>query len=181
MAQSKAPKNMNNEKVNQGPSGARKGGVTEGHGQSSDGGGKDDLVPMTPMQFDPYKTKGSDFPVADVDDATGQSGAHGTAEGTDMLASQSENQCGPRHLEDGGPGPKGSGSPTSWESGGRSGKIASAFPVRVNKGEANQEGGEISIPESVNLATGMIEAKGYSQTRVKEVPEGKASIPSGRS
>jgi hypothetical protein len=168
------------EDVNQGPHGARGGGVTEGHGQSSDGGGKDQMVPMTPMQFDPYKTKGSDFPVTDVDEGTGQGGAHGTAEGTDMLASQSENQCGPRHLEDGGPGPKGSGTPTSWESGGRSGKIASAFPVRVSKGEANQEGGETSIPESVNLATGMIEAKGYKATKVGEVHEGKVSIPSGR-
>jgi|HubBroStandDraft_1064217.scaffolds.fasta_scaffold46725_2 hypothetical protein len=179
MAQSKAPKSMNNEKVNQGPSGARKGGVTEGHGQSSDGGGKDDLVPQSPMQHDPYKAKPGDFPVTEVEEFTGQGGPHGKAEGANELASYSVNQCGPRHIEDSGPG-SGSGTPTSWESGGRAAGVKSAFPIKVNKGESNQEGGEISIAESINLSTGHIEAKGYSQTRVKEVPEGKAHIPSGR-
>jgi hypothetical protein len=168
------------EDVNQGPHGGNSGGVTEGHGQSSDGGGKDDLVPLTPMQHDPYKAKGTDWPVADVDEATGQGGAHGTAEGANMLASYSENQCGPRHIEDGGPGSSGAGTPSDWNSGGRAARVASNFPIKTNKGEANQVGGEISIPESINLATGMIEAKGYKQTRVKEVPEALVSIPSGR-
>lgn len=180
MAQSKPGSYKLEEKVNQGPSGARKGGVTEGHGQSSDGGGHDDLVPLTPMQHDPYRAKASDFPVGAVDAATGQGGAHGKAEGMDMLASQSENQCGPRHLEDSGPGPKGSGTPTGWESGGRSAKIASAFPIRTSGGEAMAEGGEIAIAEFVDLKTGMIGAKGYGSTRVKEVQEKKVSIPAGR-
>lgn len=181
MAQSKPSNTKLVEDVNQGPHGARKGGVTEGHGQSSDGGGKDELVPLTPMQHDPYKAKGSDFPVTSVAAATGQSGAHGKAEGMDMLASQSVNQCGPRHIEDSGPGAKGSGTPTSWESGGRAAGVKSAFPIRTNDGEATQEGGEVAISESVNLHTGMVEAKGYGSTRVKETPEKKVSIPSGRS
>ena len=136
--------------------------------------GKDELVPLTPMQHDPYKVKGSDFPVSGVDAATGQSGAQGKAEGQDMLAAQSENQCGPRFLEDGGPGPKGSGTPTGWESGGRSAKIAAAFPVKTASGEA---GTSVSMAESVDLKTGMISAKGYSATRVGETPEQKVSIP----
>ncbi len=180
MAQSKPGSYKPVEDVNQGPHGAKKGGVVEGHGQSSNGGNKDDLVPLTPMQHDPYKAKPSDWPVKDVDDWTGQSGPHGKAEGQDTLASLSMNQCGPRHVEDSGPGPKGSGTPTSWESGGRAATVAANFPIATNKGEANMEGGEIAIAEEVNLKTGYIEAKGYGATRVKEVPEKKVKIPSGR-
>lgn len=168
------------EKTNQGPSGAPGGKIGAGHGQNSDGGSKDDLVPLTPMQHDPYRAKPSDFPVKEVAEATGQSGAHGTAEGQDMLASLSENQCSPRHIEDGGPGSSGAGTPTSWESGGRAARIASNFPITRNTGEANQQGGETSIAERVNLSTGMVEAEGYKATRVKETPEKKVHIPSGR-
>jgi hypothetical protein len=169
------------EKTNQGPSGSPRGKVGPGHGQDSDNGSeKDNLVPLQPMQHDPYRAKPEDFPVKDVDDATGQSGAHGTAEGQDTLASLSENQCGPRHIEDGGPGSSGAGTPTSWESGGRAARVASNFPVTRNTGEANQQGGEISIAESVNLKTGLIEAAGYKPTRMKETEEKRVSIPAGR-
>jgi hypothetical protein len=179
MAQSKPGGSKLEEKVNQGPSGAPNKKVGAGHGQNSDGGGKDDLVPLTPMQHDPYKAKPENWPVKDVDSGDGQSGSHGTAVGANALASLSENQCGPRHIEDSGPGPKGSGTPTGWESGGRSAKIASNFPIQTNKGEANQEGGETSISEFVDLKTGYIGA-GTSRTRVQEVPEKSVSIPSKR-
>lgn len=140
---------------------------------------KDQLVPQSPMQHDPYKVRGTDFSVTNVMAATGQSGSHGTAEGKDQLATNSSNQDGPRFIEDGGPGPKGSGTPTSWESGGRSGKIASAFPVKRNDGESGSGGvSSTAAFESVDLATGKISAKGYSATRVGEVPENKVSIPS---
>ena len=142
---------------------------------------KNELEPQTPHQVDTYHVKGSDFPVSNVAAATGQSGAHGTAEGANALAAQSENQCGPRHIEDGGPGSKGSGTPTTWESGGRSAKVSSAFPIKKNSGESESGGtSSVGASESVNLSTGLVEAKGYSSTRVKETPEKKVSIPSGR-
>jgi hypothetical protein len=167
------------EKVNQGPSGAPGRKIGPAHGQGSDGAGEhDQLVSQTPMQHDPYKARGEDFPVKEVDDATGQGGPHGTAEGANMLASYSVNQCGPRHVEDSGPGKHGSGTPTDWESGGRAAVVARNFPIKQNKGESNEEGGETSVAEYVNLQTGAIEAKGYSETRVKEVPEAKVKIPS---
>lgn len=139
--------------------------------------GKDDLVPLTPMQHDPYKAKASDFPVKTVEAGTGQSGAHGKAEGQDQLATQSEYQMSPRCLEDGGAGSSGAGTPTSWESGGRAAKIAANFPISTN---SEVRGTAVSIAERVNFKTGMVEADGYSATRVKETPEKKVSIPSGR-
>lgn len=135
---------------------------------------KDELVSMNEMQKDPYRVKGSDFSVSNVSAATGQSGTHGTAEGIDKLAAQSENQCGPRHIEDGGRG-SGSGTPTAWESGGRSGKVSSAFPVKRNDAESAPS---VASFESVDLKTGKIMAKGGSSTRVGEVAENKVSIPS---
>lgn len=138
---------------------------------------KNDLVSQTPMQHDPYRAKPSDFPVSGSDKLDGQgSGAHGFSSGKDELAKQSPNQIGPRHVEDGGPGPKGSGTPTSWQSGGRSGTVASNFPVGKNSGESNSGASSLSISESINLQTGKIQ--GPSQTRVGEVPESKVHIPS---
>jgi hypothetical protein len=129
------------------------------------------------MQHDPYRANPADWPVKDVDAADGQSGPTGTAEGKNLLVTLSETQGGPRFVEDGGAGSSGAGTPTGWHDGGRSAKIAAAFPIRTNDGEANQEGGEIPIAESVNLMTGYIEAK-TKRTRVQEVPEEKLSIPS---
>lgn len=159
------------EDVNQGLNGAPKGKVGAGHGQNSDSSGEHDkLIPETLEQKDPYRAKGSDFPVKNVMARHGQSGSHGTAEGMDALAHQSETQCGVRHNEDGGAGEHGSGTPSEWGKGGKQ------FTVEVNKGESEEEGKETSIPESVNLMTGYLE--GGSRTRVQEVPQYNVKIPS---
>lgn len=137
--------------------------------------GKDELVPLTAGQKDPYSAKASDFSVNKVTPGTGQdTGEHGMAEGQDMLAAQGEQQCGPRYIESSGPGPHGSGTPTTWESGGRSGKIASNFPMSKNEDRSTA----VDISEGVDFKTGKIVVKGYSETRVDEVGESKVKIPS---
>lgn len=185
----KVPSNRNasgyspEEDINQGPSGAPKRKVSGGHGQNSDGPGHDDLMPLSPMQFDPYKTRGEDFPVKEVSEDHGQdeSGAatweSRNGGGKNMLAAQAENQCSPRHVEDDGPG-AGSGTPVP---GNRGTKVAAAFPIDINKGESNEEGGEISIPESVNLQTGYLEVSGVSPTPVDETPARGLTIGSSTS
>lgn len=136
----------------------------------------DSLVPQGEMQKDPYRAKGSDFPVKSVSAFTGQSGSHGTAEGKDQLVADSENQCGPRHVEDDGPGSSGAGTPTGWQSGSRSGRVASNFSV--SKNGAGEGGTGMDAGVSVDLATGKITASGYKSTKVGEVGDRHAHIPS---
>jgi|SRR5581483_3683504 len=178
MAMSKANGYKPNEKVNQGPSGARKGKVSAGHGQNSDEkGAKDQLVSIGSKQGNPYDAKGSDFSVKRVAPKHGQgAGEAGSKSGDNELARLAENQEGVRHVEDGGRGPHGSGTPSGWVDGNRSKHVAAAFPIEVNRGESNSEGGEIGIPESVSLHTGHIEG-GSKQTKVKEVPQYNVRIP----
>lgn len=160
------------ENVNAAPSGGKKGKITPGHGQTADEmGTKNTLVPMSLEAKDPYRAKGSDFPVKNANAATGQSGTHGMAEGMNDLVDYSQNQCGPRHAEDDGPGSYGSGTPVPGDRGSR---VAASFPITQNPGESDSDTGEISIAEMVDLQTGYIAAG--SQSRVKEVPEGKLSI-----
>lgn len=160
------------EKVNAGPSGGKKGKVAAFHGQNSDGSGeKDDLVPQTSEQKDPYHAKPSEFPVKAVNARTGQSGAYGLSSGYNELATYGANQEGPRYAEDDGPGEYGSGTPVP---GNRGARVASGFIIEVNKGESNSDTGEIGIMESVNLQTGHIE--GGSGGVVQYVPEEKVSV-----
>lgn len=161
------------ERVNDGPRGGSKGKVTPGHGQTSDDMGvKNALVPQTLEMRDPYRAKGSDFPVKAVNAATGQSGARGTAEGYNDLVDYTENQCGTRHAEDNGPGEYGSGTPVSAD---RSARVAANFPIRQNDGEGSSDTGELGIDVMVDLETGYV-GGGKPQTRVKEVPGPYISI-----
>ena len=137
---------------------------------------KDSLVSQGHDQVDNYMVKPSDFPVKPVTAFTGQSGGHGMAEGKDQLVADSENQCGPRHVEDEGPGSHGAGTPSGWSSGGRSGKVASNFPV--SKGGAGEGGTSVNSPYSVNLMTGEFECSGYSKTKVGEIGQHDVHIPS---
>jgi len=165
------------EDVNQGPHGGRKGKVTPFHGQSSDEmGEKDRLMSWTENQKDPYRAKPEDFK-----DGHAVEARHGQSSGAEeldsdtpqknQLAMQSENQCGPRHVEDDGYGESGSGTPVPGD---RNARVAANFKIEQNDGESEGDTGEIGIPTYVNLQTGHIE--GGKQTRVKEVPEASVTI-----
>ena len=165
------------ENINGGMGGGRKGKVTPFHGQTSDGSGeKNDLVPQTTGQKDPYQARAAEFPVKRVPAKNGQSssGEAGFSSGKNELARYTSGQEGPRTIEDDGVGEYGSGTPVP---GNRAAGVASAFPISVNDGESNSDTGQISIAESVNLQTGYLECSG-SRTPVDEVPEDKTSISS---
>ena len=130
---------------------------------------QDKLVPLTIGEGDPYRVKGSDFP------NKGGSGM-GSKVGHDDLLSESELQCGPRHNEDGGMGDGGYGTPTQWNSGGRSPKVSAGFPVGKNKGEGDESPSKVSIPEGVDLISGKLTCSGYSETPVDETPQANVSI-----
>lgn len=91
--------------------------------------------------------------------------------GKDQLCGTAYEQDCPRSLQDDGPGSSGAGTPSVW------GKTGS-FTVGKNSGES--ESGLTAVKEgsSVNMTTGLVETSGYSQTRVKEIGDPKASIPS---
>src|SRR6266436_7388023 len=108
-----------------------------------------ELVGQGESQKDPYRAKGSDFPVKAVMAGTGQSGAHGTAEGKDMLVSQGHNLEGPRNLESASPN-----GPSEWGKGGK------AFSV----GQASEGSISVDNPLSIDLATGKQMCKGYKAT-----------------
>jgi hypothetical protein len=137
------------EKVNQGPSGGKKGKVAEGGGQNSyDASEHNKLVGQMDFQKDPYRAKGSDFPVSHVDAFTGQSGMHGFSEGHNQLVSQSTNQMGARHGEDSGPM-----TPVPSD---RSRVVAAGHSIGISKGEGNSDTGEIGISQMLDLQTGYI-------------------------
>lgn len=126
---------------------------------------KDEMVKQTGSQVDNYDVKPTQFPVKS------KTGAHGSSSGKDQMVVQSGNQGYPRHNQDGCCGPKGSGTPSIW------GNEASIGPIQKNGGESDTSNlTAVSIPCSVNLVSGHIEAKGYSQTPVKEVPQGDVTI-----
>lgn len=104
--------------------------------------GKDKLVDLATNQTNPYDAKASDFK------AMGPSmGKAGMAEGQDKLITDSVNQCGPRHTEDGGVG-GGAGTPVPTD---RSRVIASNFKPMANDGET---GTSVSLPASVDFSSG---------------------------
>lgn len=166
------------EKINSGLSGAGGGKVSAFHGQNSDEmGAKDKLVEYSVGQKDPYRAKASEFPVNQVNEAHGQ-GESGAATwenrnggGKDKLAEYTENQCGPRHVEDDGPGSSGAGTPVGPD---RSSRVASAFSIGMSKGESESRGGQISVAESVNLMTGKIE--GPNSTSIGSVPDHNVTL-----
>lgn len=122
---------------------------------------KDSLVSQSEAQHNPYLAKPSDFPASSV-------GKAGMAEGQNQLVGQSEKQGSPRHVEDGGPGSHGAGTPSEWGKGGTQ--------FKVSKGENPST--SLSEGCSVDLKTGQIEVSGYSRTRVGEVADPRVSIPS---
>jgi len=130
---------------------------------------QDKLVPLTVGEGDPYRVKGSDFP------NKGGSGMGGKP-AHDDLCPESGNQVGPRHAEDGGPGEGGYGTPSEWQSGGRSKTVAAAFPVSKNKGESDQSPDKVSIPEGVDFISGKLTCSGYKETPADETPQSDVSI-----
>lgn len=130
---------------------------------------QDKLIEQYPTQMDPYRVRGTDFP------NKGGSGA-GPKPGHDDLLSESELQTGPRHNEDAGAGEGGYGTPTQWNSGGRSPKVSAGFPVSKNKGEDDEPSTSVSIPESVDLISGKLTCSGYKETPADETPQANVSI-----
>lgn len=133
----------------------------------------DEMVKQTIQQVDTYHAKPSEFPIKgggggkSVSDQS--SGGHGSSSGHDEMTHAS---CGPRHLQDGGPGASGAGTPSIW------GHEASVGPIEKNSGEGGSDGlSTVSTPETVNLVTGHIEVAGYSATPVHETPEKHTPIP----
>lgn len=101
------------------------------------------LVSQPMEQRDSYRVRGADFPVKSVKAVSGAGGSKGDAEGSNKLVPQSTEQRGPRFNAGDGP--------AEW---GREGK---QFSVSVNKGESDESPSSVSIPESINCATGKIE------------------------
>ncbi len=138
------------EDVNSGLPGGKLGKAGEFGGQTEDNWAAEHnkLVGQAEYQKDPYRSKGSDFPVQHVDARTGQSGAHGFSSGHDELVTQSVNVEGARHAEDDGPM-----TPVPSD---RSRLVAAAFPIEQNKGESSSQTGFNSIPQYVDFQTGYI-------------------------
>jgi hypothetical protein len=104
-----------------------------------------ELVHETQNQTDPHLCKPGDFKV------TGPLGAVGEVPpGKDQLTPCVEET---RHCEDDGPGESGAGTPTGGDWGAAA--KGRSFSVSTNKGEGDG-GSRLSIPYSVNLATGDI-------------------------
>lgn len=117
---------------------------------------KDTLVSLNAAQTSPNEAKPSDFP-------SGGSGQ--MAEGKDQLCGQTANQRGPRQAQD-----SGDMTPSVW------GKAT--HTVSTNKGESSSGLKSVSDPNSVDLVTGKLVVSGYGATKVGEVGDPKASIPS---
>jgi hypothetical protein len=130
---------------------------------------QDKLFPMTLGERDPYSVRGNDFP------NKGGSGV-GSKPGHDDLCPESGNQVGPRYCEDGGEGEGGYGTPTEWQSGGRSKTVAAAFPVGKNKGEGDESPEKVSIAEGVDFVSGKLTCSAYKETPADETPEASVSI-----
>jgi hypothetical protein len=120
------------------------------------------LYPLSLGESDPYRVKGSDFP------NKGGSGVGGKP-GHDDLCPESGNQVSPRFVEDGGEGEGGYGTPTEWQSGGRSKTVAANFPVGMNKGEGDEPAEKVDAGVSVDLVSGKVGVSGYKPTPVDEV------------
>lgn len=121
------------------------------------------LVELGKNLADPYHTTGSDFPSAG---GTGQGDKPGYNQLTPSVSS-------PRNVEDAGMGESGAGTPTDWQSGGRSGHVASSFKVGQSSAE---QGSADGFSLSVNLQDGTIDSKSYKPTKVKEVADPNVHI-----
>jgi hypothetical protein len=171
------------EDVNAGPHGAPKGKPSPGHMQNSNEmGQKNELVGVNGNLQDPYRAKGSDW----ADGKTSADAGHGQGSGAtwenrdgggkNQLCDDSENQGGPRFIEDDGCGDSGAGTPVP---GNRAARVAANFSVSRNDGESRSDGGEVGIPQSINLQTGYI--VGGDVSVVDEVPQFNVNIPSAKS
>ena len=93
----------------------------------------------------PRDSKPTDYP------SVGPSGAAGSSSGAGKLVTQTTNQEGPRHTEDGG-----ENTPSEW---GIDGMV-----VAVNKGEGGTASTSLSIKGSVDLSTGEMSPEAKDQT-----------------
>jgi hypothetical protein len=132
---------------------------------------KNSLVDLTDPQRDTYRVRGSDFSKTSVRAVDGAGGEHGEGMGPhNVLVGQTETQRKARHNADSGAGESGYGTPSVW------GKEGEAFAVQKNKGEGSSPATDVAIAEGVDLVSGRIMAKGYSNTPVDEVEEQKVSL-----
>jgi len=123
---------------------------------------KNKLVPLNPSQVDNYNATGADFPsTGKGSDLIPAGKPHGYAEGKNELVKA---PCGNRNLED-----DGDLTPSVWGKGGK------AFSVETNRGESNSSAESMSIMNSVNLSTGMMD--GGSSTKVGEIVDMNVHIP----
>lgn len=124
---------------------------------------QDALVPLTAPELDTYRVRGSDFPNAG---GTGM----GSKPGHDELVKESELQEYPRYNADDGAGESGAGTPSVW------GKEGKGFDASRNKGEGDMPAKDVMIAEGVDLVSGKLTCRGYSETPVDEVAEASVSI-----
>lgn len=127
---------------------------------------KDSLIPMSEMQFDPYRVKPEMFPMKSNSSAVSGQSADAAGE-HDVLIRQSEQQEGPRQAED---SVERSDRDSMAE---RSASVSKNFKVGRNDGGA---GSSVSIPEMVDFADGSISSSGYSSSPVDEVPDKLVSL-----
>jgi hypothetical protein len=118
---------------------------------------KDSLVSQSKNQVDNNATKASDYP--------NKSGGPGGQPGKDQLVPGEGYLGSPRNCQDGG-----DLTPSDW------GKGGTQFKVGVSKG--GEDGPAVSHGNAIDLVTGKMIVGGYSATRVGEVGDPKASIPS---
>lgn len=134
---------------------------------SDEMGGKDQLVNLGMNQGSPRNAVASDFPDGKTSASVGTGqGSNSDYEG---LVPQNKNQEGPQHTEDGT-------SSTNDSMDEKASAVGANFKVSTNSGESSNKAVTPSIPESVDLLSGDITSSGYSQTRVKEVPDKLAHI-----
>ena len=105
---------------------------------------KDSLVKIPAELAHPATMTGADFPSPGGDKA-------GMAEGANKLIMDSENQCGPRHTEDGGAGKSGAGTPVPTM---KSTVVARNFKVSTSMGEGSTSPSKTGGSYAVDLKTG---------------------------
>jgi hypothetical protein len=123
---------------------------------------KNKLVPLNNDQVDVYNANGRDFPVSGSSSDLIPAGKPvGWAEGQNKLV---DAPAGNRNLED-----SGDITPSVWGKGGKT------WNVKKNSGESNVAAVAASIPNSVNLQTGIMD--GGDPTPVKEIQDLNVHIP----
>lgn len=102
--------------------------------------GSNKLVSLGKNQTNPYDAKGSDFKAKVPAEGTGDANQ-------DKMVTESANQCGPRHTEDGA-GEAGYGKPMPTD---RSKVVESNFKPSKN---SNESGTAVSLGSMVDFGTG---------------------------